>query len=120
RRGGAAAGVVIGGLPWLEAGAGARLVAGPGVAGVDLPAVDAELLGLLDHVGVVLGRGLVGRRDAGSDLDRELLERRALDGGEELEGRGRETAVDVRLHVVDHRDRKSTRLNSSHVKISYA
>src|SRR4051812_43885705 len=67
-----------------------------------LPALETELLGLLLDVVVVLSGALLGGGDAGADGDRDLLQCRSLDRGEELEGRRRLALVEVRLHVRDH------------------
>src|SRR5262245_53254977 len=66
-----------------------------------LPAREVELLCLLLDVLVVQLRALVGRVDPGADGNGQLLELRALDWREELEGRGGQPCVDIRLHVLD-------------------
>src|SRR5215218_10412048 len=68
-----------------------------------LPALEPELLGLLLDV-LVVERGAVGRRaDPRADLDRDLLERRALHRRRELQRRRDLLLTDVLLQVGDRR-----------------
>src|SRR5437868_13313563 len=64
---------------------------------------------LLRQCARVLGAGRLSARACGDDDDPRGL------GGQSAHGRGA-----ARLLRVQRRDRKSTRLNSSHVSISYA
>src|SRR5690606_39889965 len=68
-----------------------------------------------------LFRSLGGRAE---DADTQRTAVDVRDGGERQQGDGRnDHARETRVHVQEHLlqvDRKSTRLNSSHVKISYA
>src|SRR5829696_6363643 len=59
----------------MAAGPGRR--PGPADDQLGLPALEPELLGLLDHVRIVLGGTVGGRGDAGAHGDGDLLERRS-------------------------------------------
>src|SRR4051794_30851165 len=64
------------------------------------PAGQAELLRLLLDVVVVELRALLGARLTGAHLDGDLLQVRALDRGEELQGRSGLAGLEVRLGVL--------------------
>src|SRR3954468_20096555 len=67
-----------------------------------VPAGQTELLRLLLHVLVVERRSLGGVDLAGAHLDADLLQRRALDRGLELQRGTRVAAVEVGLGVFRH------------------
>src|ERR1700712_5580782 len=87
------------------------MVPGPAIARrprrlrTSVPGLEPELLRLLLDVVVVQGRALLRRRDAGPDLDQDLLQVRSLDRREELERDARLLLVDVLLRVGDQRGR---------------